>query len=395
MPTINNPQDSSSPLFVTRNGRLLTNYDLDLATGHAYSIDNTPILSLNELGVTVTSSNLRSVGTLNTLEVEGDTLLGGFAFFNSTYNRLGIGTDGPTAAIDILENNVQTIIGSPRTDITYFGAYSNHDVAVITDNQERIIVKNNGEVVINSDLTIHGTLNVSSIVTDSRVDRSQSLTFLPGQDASIFGLGLAWIGEDRTRQLTITSGNVLSSTESFNVARGQSYLIGGEIVLNSTELGSSVVTSNLTRVGDLENLKVLGKIEANQIYFSNWYFDSNGIYSDLLAKIRVKDADLFYGDRYQVVIGDIAKQSNPVKVFGPLSVNINNPDPDVQFSVNGDVSLGGKKFTTGGLAPIQGTWQIGDICWNKNPTPSGYVGWVCIVSGNPGQWAPFGQVASQ
>ena len=79
MPTINNPQDPSSPLFVTRNGRLLTNYDLDLATGHAYSIDNTPILSLNELGVTVTSSNLRSLGTLNSLEVEGDALLGGFA----------------------------------------------------------------------------------------------------------------------------------------------------------------------------------------------------------------------------------------------------------------------------------------------------------------------------
>ena len=87
MPTINNPQDPTSPLFTTRNGRLVTNYDLDLAQGHAYSIDNTPILSLDTLGVTVTSSNLRSVGTLGSLEVDGDTLLGGFAFFNSTYNR--------------------------------------------------------------------------------------------------------------------------------------------------------------------------------------------------------------------------------------------------------------------------------------------------------------------
>jgi hypothetical protein len=395
MPTINNPQDASSPLFVTRNGRLLTNYDLDLATGHAYSIDNTPILSLTELGITVTSSNLRSLGTLHNLEVEGDTLLGGFAFFNSTYNRLGIGTDGPSFAIDILENNVETIIGSPRNDITHIGAYSNHDVAIITDNQERIVVKNSGEVVINNDLTVHGTLHVSSVVTDSRVDRSQSLTFLPGQDASIFGLGLAWIGQDRTRTLAITSGNILSTSESFNVARTQGYLIGNEMILNSTELGRSVVTSSLTTVGNLENLKVLGTIETSKLSFNNLNIDNNGINSSLLTKITIGDSDVFYGDRYQIVVGDIAKQSNPVKVFGALSVNINNPDPDVQFSVNGDVSLGGKKFTTGVDAPVQGTWHIGDMCWNKNPTPSGYVGWVCIVSGNPGQWAPFGQVASQ
>jgi hypothetical protein len=395
MPTINNPQDALSPLFVTRNGRLLTNYDLDLATGHAYSIDNTPILSLTELGITVTSSNLRSLGTLNNLEVEGDALLGGFAFFNSTHNRLGIGTDGPSAAIDILENNVETIIGSPRNDITYFGAYSNHDVAIITDNQERIIVKNNGEVVINNDLTVHGTLHVSSVVTDSRVDRSQSLTFLPGQDASIFGLGLAWVGDDRTRTLAITSSNVLSTTESFNVAISQGYLIGNEMVLSSTELGRSVTSSYLTSVGELSYLKVAGRIDTNKISFNNLHIDNNGINSELLTKITVAESDVFYGDRYQVIIGDIAKQSNSVKVFGALSVNINNPDTDVEFSVNGDVSLGGKKFTTGTESPVQGTYNIGDICWNKNPTPSGYVGWICIVSGSPGQWAPFGQVASQ
>jgi hypothetical protein len=231
MPTINNPQDASSPLFVTRNGRLLTNYDLDLATGHAYSIDNTPILSLTELGVTVTSSNLRSVGTLDHLEVEGDALLGGFAFFNSTYNRIGIGTDGPNAAIDILENNVQTVIGSPRTDISYIGTHSNHDLAIITDHQERIVVKNNGSVVVNGDLHIGGTLTVTSIVSDTRANRSQSLTFFPDQDASVFGLGLAWVGEDRTRQLTLTAGSILRSTESFDLSADKEYSIGGKTVL--------------------------------------------------------------------------------------------------------------------------------------------------------------------
>jgi hypothetical protein len=393
MPIINNSQDPSSPLFVTRNGRLLTNYDLDLATGHAYSIDNTPILSLTELGVTVTRSNLKSVGTLHGLEVEGDTLLGGFAFFNSTYNRIGIGTDGPSAAIDILENNVQTIIGSPRTDISYIGTHSNHDLAIITDHQERIVVKNNGSVVVNGDLHIAGTLTVTSIVSDTRANRSQSLTFFPDQDASVFGLGLAWVGEDRTRQLTLTAGSILRSTESFDLCEGKEYSIGGKTVLTSTELGGSVLTSSLTKIGTLETLEVSGTINASRISLNNLQLTNNGIEVERLAKIVVDGADVFYGDRYQVVLGDISKQTNPVKVFGPLSVNINNPDSSVDFSVNGDVSLGGKKFTNGTVAPVEGTWHIGDICWNKNPRTSDFVGWICTVSGSPGQWSSFGLIA--
>jgi hypothetical protein len=394
MPIINNTQDPSSPLFVTRNGRLLTNYDLDLATGHAYSIDNTPILSLTELGVTVTRSNLKSVGTLHGLEVEGDTLLGGFAFFNSTYNRIGIGTDGPSAAIDILENNVQTIIGSPRTDISYIGTHSNHDLAIVTDNQERVLVKNNGDVVVNGDLHIAGTLTVTSIVSDTRANRSQSLIFFPDQNASIFGLGLAWVGEDRTRQLTMGSGDILKSTESFDIGVDKEYSIGGKTVLTSTALGSSIVSSNLTKIGTLETLDVTGVINTSRISFNNLSVNNNGIGAERLAKIVVDNADVFYGDRYQVVLGDISKQTNPVKVFGPLSVNINNPDPSVEFSVNGDVNLGGKKFTNDIAAPVEGTWHIGDICWNKNPQPNSYVGWICIVSGSPGQWTSFGRIAS-
>lgn len=394
MPIINNTQDPSSPLFVTRNGRLLTNYDLDLATGHAYSIDNTPILSLTELGVTVTRSNLKSVGTLHGLEVEGDTLLGGFAFFNSTYNRIGIGTDGPSAAIDILENNVQTIIGSPRTDISYIGTHSNHDLAIVTDNQERVLVKNNGGVVVNGDLHIAGTLTVTSIVSDTRANRSQSLIFFPDQNASIFGLGLAWVGEDRTRQLTMGSGDILKSTESFDIGVDKEYSIGGKTVLTSTALGSSIVSSNLTKIGTLETLDVTGVINTSRISFNNLSVNNNGIGAERLAKIVVDNADVFYGDRYQVVLGDISKQTNPVKVFGPLSVNINNPDPSVEFSVNGDVNLGGKKFTNDIAAPVEGTWHIGDICWNKNPQPNSYVGWICIVSGSPGQWTSFGSIDS-
>ena len=172
-------------------------------------------------------------------------------------------------------------------------------------------------------------------------------------------------------------------------------MIGGVSVLTSTELGASITNSSLTSLGTLSSLTVDGDIKTRSITINNLSVTDTGIDVGLLAKVTVQGQDVFYGDRYQVVLGDIEKQTNPVKVFGKLSVNINNPDPTVSFSVSGDISISDKRFTNGTGAPTEGTWHNGDICWNKNPLPNSYIGWVCIVAGSPGQWTSFGLIADQ
>ena len=42
--------------------------------------------------------------------------------------------------------------------------------------------------------------------------------------------------------------------------------------------------------------------------------------------------------------------------------------------------------------PSSGVFRQGDIVWNENTVPSGYIGWVCIRAGSPGEWRPFGQI---
>ena len=73
--------------FISRNGALLTNNSLNLTAENDYRIDDVPVISAKALGVTVTTSNLKQLGTLNALSVSGDTVLGEFAFFNTTFNR--------------------------------------------------------------------------------------------------------------------------------------------------------------------------------------------------------------------------------------------------------------------------------------------------------------------
>lgn len=399
-------------IFRTGN-RLWTNANLDLAENASVSIGDTPVLSVSSLGDTIVNSSLRTVGTLDSLTVSGDTVLSEFAFFNSIYNRVGIGTDEPNASLSILDNNVEIIIGSPVQDVAFIGTYTNHDLGIVSDNQVRINVKANGDVVIGNEygktgvLRVHGTIYADTIQTDNRISRTHPLEFRATAESSYYGLGLQWIGNGPSKGLTMMADpDRLWSTESIDLEHGKSFFIGKQEVLSATAIGSSVTTSSLTRVGTLESLNVSGdaqfdgavsvnSLAVRSVSFGNVSINENGFDTTSSITISADGHRVLYSDHSQISIGDMLRRDKPVKVFGSLSVGINNPDPSVNFSVPGDVSIGGKKFTTGSAVPTVGAFQIGDICWNNRPQANSYVGWVCVVAGDPGEWMPFGAINLQ
>jgi hypothetical protein len=48
--------------------------------------------------------------------------------------------------------------------------------------------------------------------------------------------------------------------------------------------------------------------------------------------------------------------------------------------------------STSNIIPTAGSYSIGDLIYNTNPTPGGYVGWICTASGTPGTWKGFGLI---
>jgi hypothetical protein len=60
--------------------------------------------------------------------------------------------------------------------------------------------------------------------------------------------------------------------------------------------------------------------------------------------------------------------------------------------LNGKFTLGGAQWNQGTAAPTTGTWFQGDIIWNSAPSNAAGVpiGWVCVATGTPGIWRPFG-----
>ena len=387
-------------------GRLWTNGDIDLNKDKSYKIDNTTVISLNQLGTQVKKSSLTEVGNLKKLAVTGDTILGEFAFFNSEVNRIGINIENPHGALGIVENDVEVVIDSPSVGLATIGTYTNHDLALITDNTPRITLKNDGEVHVGEEryktgvLRVFGTLYAENIISDTRLERSTSLEFRASDNDNVYGKGLVWIGTGAAKQLTMQAHpDRLCSTESLDLSQDKQYYINGSAVLSAHGLGPNVTESNLTSLGTLRSLSVkgdatfLGSIAADSITVKSLAVQSlSGISS---FAVNVDDHQAFYADDLKIEIGNKLNSRRAVKVFGQLSVGISNPDPTVDLAVKGNISFADKKFITGTGAPVSGLFSKGDICWNSNPSEFSYIGWVCVATGEPGTWLPFGAIARQ
>ncbi|KKN51521.1 hypothetical protein LCGC14_0622130, partial [marine sediment metagenome] len=56
--------------------------------------------------------------------------------------------------------------------------------------------------------------------------------------------------------------------------------------------------------------------------------------------------------------------------------------------------IGNNSITWGAAAPADGTWVVGDICWNTGVAAGGSPGWVCTSAGTPGTWKTMANVGA-
>jgi hypothetical protein len=396
--------------------RIWASAHIDLAPSRSYKIDNVDVLSAGTLGSSIIKSNLRQIGVLQKLEVSGHANIGGWAIFTES-NRLGLGTEQPNGTLSIVDQDIEMVLTSTNVGVANIGTYTNHDVSIITDNISRVIVKKNGEVHIgdenfkNGVLKVYGTIEAESIVTDNRVERNSSLEFKATRTSNVYNIGLVWKNQNSSSQLVLLPGpNRFWSSESLDLNKNCAYHIDGQSVLSNTALGNSVVQSNLTKLGTLQSLTVQGtgnflsELVAHDVIAKSVNFNDGtnslavnnlGLAVNKNLSITVQGIEELYLDRDEIVIGNKQNTRRPVKVFGPLSVGVNNPDPSLSLAVSGNMSFAGRKFITGSDRPSTGSHTVGDICWNDNPRADSYVGWVCVVEGDPGVWLPFGSISRQ
>lgn len=287
-----------------------------------------------------------------------------------------------------------------------------------------------GKLRVDGNLEVHGQitaekLHVNEISADIRNERTSPLEFI-ADEKGIYGKGLQWKGAGPTKQFVYRANDDrLWSSETIDLADGQSYRIGNTTVLTKEELGSSVRYSNLIKVGTLQSLRTSGNLAIDDyiIYNSdsqrlgfgtespngsisvtslesefiidvegvttrigNYTTDDLEIVTDNTTRIKVTANG-------QIQLGRQGRSDAKVNVYGQLGIGITNVKEGVSLATVGPVQIQNKTFEVGSAIPTTGVYSKGDIVWNDNPQPSGYVGWICIREGTPGEWRPFGAIS--
>ena len=281
---------------------------------------------------------------------------------------------------------------------------------------------------VKGNLFVHGEitakkLHVNEITADIRNERTSPLEFVAEEGKSVYGKGLFWRTGASTKQFIYQANpDRIWSSESIDLHQDAAYFIGNTVALSARELGPTVTNSSLTTVGTLRDLRTQGSLNVDEYLhyesasqrlgigtespngtvsvagmdgefvidvetikgtrIGNWTASDFDIITDNTARISISSAG-------RITIGSNVEAVTTVQ--GKLGVNIKNPDCDIVTA--GPVKFQGKRQEVADAIPNAGSYKVGDIVWNSNPKPTGYVGWVCTRDGTPGEWKPFGQIA--
>ena len=281
-------------------------------------------------------------------------------------------------------------------------------------------------LTVRGDLTVQGEvratrLHVDEVSADVRNERTGPLEF-KAENGSIANKGLVWTGNGSTKQFTMQGSDEwrLFSSETIDLARDREYRIANQTVISSDSLGVGIRNSSLRTVGTLNQLAVAGSLtvdnymhyDPDSMRLGLGTMDPNGALSvkslehefvvDYTDDLRFKlgtwttsGFDIITDDTRRISFeptGGITVQERTV-FADRIGVRVKNFGDDVDITTAGPVRFQNKKQEVGSSEPSAGSYRKGDIVWNDNPKPTGFVGWVCISDGAPGMWKPFGQIA--
>lgn len=316
----------------------------------------------------------------------------------------------------------------------------------ITDNakKEQIVISDDGVAIsvlstnkINSSIEIAGdvtaknisatsitadVLNVKEIKADIDFDKNTPIKF----SGELGGKGMLWSAKDYTKQFVFNhKPDRFFSSETIDLAKGKQITFNGRTVLSETELGPTVTKSNIREIGRLKGLVVDGTAVINDYLYFDGNSDRLGLGTDepnAALSVAEMGTEVMLGttETLSGMVGtfatnhfDIVTDNTPritveaggniqlgnrnrspiqVSVHGSMGIDVNNADTRAKLHVNGAIKFNNSLHLKSSEPPKGGAFNQGDIVWNEKPQQKKYIGWVCIQSGSPGIWSPFGEI---
>ena len=170
-------QGSTKQLIFTVNPDKFTSTEnFELIKDREFRIDGTSVLSNSTLGPGVVKSNLRELGRLRGLIVDGSASFGQYVFYDDNTNRFGIGIENPNAGLSVCEDGVEVILGTKDQIKGCVGTFASVPFDIVTDNTARITIGSSGNITLGNtaeghiQVHVHGKLAIGVKTIDPRVD---------------------------------------------------------------------------------------------------------------------------------------------------------------------------------------------------------------------------------
>lgn len=273
-----------------------------------------------------------------------------------------------------------------------------------------------GNTVAKGNLTVQGDVTAKTIHAEQMFVEQKHNTSIEfhGATGSLDMLGLQWKDGERSKLFAWRDrSNGFYSSDNIDLHRDASIMIDNIPALSATQLGEMIEHSSLRTVGVLENLTTVGDLNIDE-GFVTWDSGSmrfaigketpNGqlsvasneaefIVDPVFDVVKVgtyttSDLEIITDDTARISI----KKTGGVNVHGKLGVNTEYVSDDVDLQVDGPIRIQQKKIQYGVQAPTKGNGNKGDITYNTEPAVGGYAGWICVETGAPGVWKPFGKI---
>lgn len=271
-----------------------------------------------------------------------------------------------------------------------------------------------------SDLSVEGNLTIAGEVTASKlhveeltstIKNTSTLDFHP-KNGSLDMLGLQWRQEGQQTKQFVWRGDRFYISNDLDLHRNANIQVDNIPVLSADRLGVTIKYSELEHVGTLNNLRTTGDLNIDE--FVTW--DSGTMRFSIGAEapnaqlsVASNEAEFVVDPEFDHVrvgayttskmslITDnkeriVIKEQGGVEVKGTLGIKVQYPGDDVDLQVAGAIRFADKRLAVGNEMPTTGNNNQGDIVYDNNPQPGGYMGWVCVVGGEPGTWKRFGKI---
>jgi len=114
------------------------------------------ILNSDTLGPQIINSNIRKLGNLTELSVEGQAII--HETLVVTNNKVGINTESASGALSVWDEDAEFTLVKHSSKTMFAGSTRITDVVLGSNNQEQIKLKNNGTIELNGPIRFEGLL---------------------------------------------------------------------------------------------------------------------------------------------------------------------------------------------------------------------------------------------